>query len=72
MTDHKYMVQVQEIKGLRAERSIMQFWTDLFKYLFKKTISINHKHIEFPFILYSEELITESRFSSDLEVSVCL
>ena len=36
-TDHTYMVQVQEIKGLRADGDNMQFWTELFQYLLNKT-----------------------------------
>ena len=40
MTDHTYMVQVQEIKGLRADGDNMQFWTKLFKYLLNKTLGV--------------------------------
>ena len=41
MTDHTYMVQVQEIKGLRADGNKMQFWTELFKYLLNKTLGVS-------------------------------
>ena len=37
MTDIAYMVQVQEIKGLRADGGINQFWTEMFKHLLNKT-----------------------------------
>ena len=37
MTDNTYMVQGQEIKGLRADGGIMQFRTELFKHLLNKT-----------------------------------
>ena len=40
MTDNTYMVQVQEIKGLRADEDNMQFWTELFKYLLNKTLGV--------------------------------
>ena len=35
------MIQVQEIKGLRADGEIMQFWTELFKYLLNKTSGVS-------------------------------
>ena len=41
MTDHTYMVQVQEINGLRADGDNMQFWTELFNYLLNKTSGVS-------------------------------
>ena len=41
MTDNTCMVQVQEIKGLRADGGIMQFWTELFKHLLNKTAGVS-------------------------------
>ena len=41
MTENTYIVQVQEIKGLRADWDIMQFWTELFKQLLKKTAGVS-------------------------------
>ena len=32
MTGHTYMVQIQEIKELRADGDNMEFWTELFKF----------------------------------------
>ena len=43
MTDNTYMVQVQEIKGQRAEGCIMQFWTELFKHLLNKTVGVSQQ-----------------------------
>ena len=41
MTDNTNMVQVQEIKGLRADGGIMQFWTELFEHLSNKTAGVS-------------------------------
>ena len=41
MTDNTYMVQVQEIKGLRPDGGIMQFWTVVFKHLLNKTAGVS-------------------------------
>ena len=50
MTDHTYMVQVQEIKGLRADGDNVQFWTELLKYLLNKTSGCTG--ILYCFVLY--------------------
>ena len=41
MTDNTCMVQVQEIKGLRADAGIMKLWTELFKHLLNKTAGVS-------------------------------
>ena len=41
MTDNTCMVQVQEIKGLRADGGIMLFWTDLFKHLLNMAAGVS-------------------------------
>ena len=41
MTDNTCMVQVQEIKGLRADGGIIQFWNELFKHLLNKTAGVS-------------------------------
>ena len=41
MADNTYMVQVQEVKGLRADGGIMQFWTELCKHQLNKTAGVS-------------------------------
>ena len=41
MTENTYMVQVQEINGLRADGGIIQFWTEMFKHLLNKTAGVS-------------------------------